>query len=168
MVNNSTNSYNHLLLSTIPPIVDKTNYNHLVKQWWSTITPIRFVDIGGIVDHHCLEVVVIRFVDIGGIVDHPLYRMVVIRFVQYWWITTITLRGGCNSFCWYWWNWIDHHCLEVVVIRFVDIGGIELTITFRGGCNSFCWYWWNCWPSLFRGGCNSFCWYWWNCWPSPL
>ena len=30
---------------------------------------IRFVDIGGIVDHHCLEVVVIRFVDIGGILD---------------------------------------------------------------------------------------------------
>jgi hypothetical protein len=29
---------------------------------------IRFVDIGGIVDHHYLELVV-RFVDIGGIVD---------------------------------------------------------------------------------------------------
>ena len=28
---------------------------------------IRFVDIDGIVDHHCLEVVVIRFVDIGGV-----------------------------------------------------------------------------------------------------
>jgi hypothetical protein len=28
---------------------------------------VRFVDIGGIVDHHCLEVIV-RFVDIGGIV----------------------------------------------------------------------------------------------------
>ena len=31
---------------------------------------VSFVDIGGIVDHHCLEVV-ISFVDIGGIVDHP-------------------------------------------------------------------------------------------------
>ena len=30
---------------------------------------IRFVDIGRIVDHHCLEVV-IRFVDIGRIVDN--------------------------------------------------------------------------------------------------
>jgi hypothetical protein len=29
----------------------------------------RFVDIGGIVDHHCLEGI-LRFVDIGGIVDH--------------------------------------------------------------------------------------------------
>jgi hypothetical protein len=29
---------------------------------------VRFVDIGRIVDHHCLEVI-IRFVDIGGIVD---------------------------------------------------------------------------------------------------
>jgi hypothetical protein len=27
------------------------------------------VDIGGIVDHHCLEAIV-HFVDIGGIVDH--------------------------------------------------------------------------------------------------
>ena len=31
---------------------------------------VSFVDIGGIVDHHCLEVV-ISFVDIGGIADHP-------------------------------------------------------------------------------------------------
>jgi hypothetical protein len=30
---------------------------------------VRFVDIGGIVDHHHLEVN-IHFVDIGGIVDH--------------------------------------------------------------------------------------------------
>jgi hypothetical protein len=29
----------------------------------------RFVDIGGIVDHHCLEGI-LRVVDIGGIVDH--------------------------------------------------------------------------------------------------
>jgi hypothetical protein len=29
----------------------------------------RFVDIGGIVEHHYLEVIV-RFVDIGGIADH--------------------------------------------------------------------------------------------------
>ena len=30
---------------------------------------VCFIDIGGIVDHHCLEVVVC-FIDIGGIVDH--------------------------------------------------------------------------------------------------
>ena len=30
---------------------------------------VRFVDISGIVDHHCLEVIVL-FVDISGIVDH--------------------------------------------------------------------------------------------------
>ena len=30
---------------------------------------VSFVDIGGIVDHHCLEAIV-RFVDTGGIVDH--------------------------------------------------------------------------------------------------
>jgi hypothetical protein len=30
---------------------------------------VCFVDIGGIVDHHCLEVIVC-LVDIGGFVDH--------------------------------------------------------------------------------------------------
>jgi hypothetical protein len=35
-----------------------------------------FVDIGGINDHHCLEVVVC-FVDIGGIVDHHCLKVVV-------------------------------------------------------------------------------------------
>jgi hypothetical protein len=30
---------------------------------------VRFVDIGGIIDHQCLEMIV-RFVGIGGIVDH--------------------------------------------------------------------------------------------------
>jgi hypothetical protein len=30
---------------------------------------ICFVDIGGIVGHHCLDVIVF-FVDIGGIIDH--------------------------------------------------------------------------------------------------
>ena len=30
---------------------------------------VRFVDIGRIVDHHCLEVIV-HFVDIDRIVDH--------------------------------------------------------------------------------------------------
>jgi hypothetical protein len=74
MVNNSNN-------------INKANYSH------------RFVDIGRIVDYHCLEVVVIRFVviggcnsfvDIGGIVDHYCLEVVVIRFV---------VIGGCNSLC---------------------------------------------------------------------
>jgi hypothetical protein len=30
---------------------------------------VHFVDIGGIIDHHCLEAIV-HFVDTGGIVDH--------------------------------------------------------------------------------------------------
>jgi hypothetical protein len=34
---------------------------------------VRFVGIGGIADHHCLEVIV-RFVDTGGIVDHHCSR----------------------------------------------------------------------------------------------
>jgi hypothetical protein len=35
---------------------------------------VCFVDIGGIVDHHCLELVVC-FVDIGGIVDHHCFKL---------------------------------------------------------------------------------------------
>jgi hypothetical protein len=30
---------------------------------------VHFVDIGGIVEHHCLEMIV-RFVDIDGIAEH--------------------------------------------------------------------------------------------------
>ena len=41
---------------------------------------VRFVDIGRIVDHHCLEMIVC-FVDIGGIVDHHCLEMIV-RFVD--------------------------------------------------------------------------------------
>jgi hypothetical protein len=37
---------------------------------------VCFVDIGGIVDHHCLEVDV-SFVDIGSIVDHHCLEVVV-------------------------------------------------------------------------------------------
>jgi hypothetical protein len=37
---------------------------------------VCFVDISGIVDHHCLEVVVC-FVDIGRIVDHHCLEVVV-------------------------------------------------------------------------------------------
>ena len=37
---------------------------------------VRFVDIGGIVVHHCLEVIV-RFVDIGRIVDHHCLEVIV-------------------------------------------------------------------------------------------
>jgi hypothetical protein len=64
---------------------------------------VYFVDIGGMVDHHCLEVIV-YFVDIGGIVDHHCLKVIVCRFTDI---------GGI----------IDHHCLEVIVY-FVDIGGI--------------------------------------------
>ena len=44
---------------------------------------VCFLGIGGIVDHHCLEVIVC-FVGIGGIVDHQ-------------------FRGDC-LFSWDWWD----------------------------------------------------------------
>ena len=41
---------------------------------------VCFVDIGGIVDHHCLEVF-FRFVDIDGIISHQCLETIV-RFVD--------------------------------------------------------------------------------------
>ena len=77
-----------------------------------------FVDIGGIVDHHCLEVIV-SFLDIGGIVDqHGLE--VIVRFVDI---------GGI----------VNHHYLEIIVC-FVEINGIvdhhclEMTVRFVDWC----------------------------------
>jgi hypothetical protein len=37
---------------------------------------VRFVDIGVLVDHHCLEVIV-RFVYIGRLVDHHCLEVIV-------------------------------------------------------------------------------------------
>ena len=58
---------------------------------------VCFVDIVGIVDHHCLEVSV-RFVGIGGIVDHHCLE-VIVHFVgigrNCW---SSLFRGDC-SFC---------------------------------------------------------------------
>jgi hypothetical protein len=53
-----------------------------------------FFYIGGILDHHCLEVI-ICFVDIGGIVDHHCLDV----------IACFVYIGGI----------VDHHCLEVIV-----------------------------------------------------
>jgi hypothetical protein len=38
---------------------------------------VRFVDIDGIVDHHCLKMIV-DFVDIGGIVDYHCLKVNVV------------------------------------------------------------------------------------------
>ena len=54
-----------------------------------------FVDIGGIVDHHCLEVI-ICFVDIVGIVDHHCLEVNVL----------VVNIGGI----------VDHHCVNLFII----------------------------------------------------
>jgi hypothetical protein len=63
---------------------------------------VRLVNMGVIVDHHCLEVVV-RLVNMGVIVDHHCLE-VVVRLVNMGVI-------------------VDHHCVEVVV-GLVGIGRI--------------------------------------------
>jgi hypothetical protein len=57
------------------------------------------VDIGGIVDHHCLEVIVC-FVDIGGIVDHHCLE-VIVCFVD--------IDGI-----------VDHHCLDLIINKTIN------------------------------------------------
>jgi hypothetical protein len=42
----------------------------------TNINKAKNLDIGGIVDHHCLEVIVC-FVDIGGIIDHHCWEVIV-------------------------------------------------------------------------------------------
>ena len=44
---------------------------------------VCFVDIGGIVGHHCWEVIAC-FVDIGGIVDHHCWEVIVCFFLYCW------------------------------------------------------------------------------------
>jgi hypothetical protein len=51
---------------------------------------VRFVDIGGIVDDHCLEMIVC-FVDIGGIDDHHCLE-VIVGFVDIGELLTITVK----------------------------------------------------------------------------
>ena len=102
---------------------------------WEEI--VRFVDIGGIIDHHCLNF--LCFVDIGGIIDYHCLNF--LCFVDIGGI----IDYHCLNFllfCWYWWNyWPSLFKLSL-----------------------FCWYWWNYWPSLFK--LSLFCWYLWNYWPS--
>jgi hypothetical protein len=40
---------------------------------------VCFVDIGGVLDHHCLDMIVC-FVDIGGIDDHHCLKVIVCSF----------------------------------------------------------------------------------------
>ena len=95
------------------PILDPGFPLSYVVVFWCSVSSVQitvvvcFVDIGGIVVHHCLELIV-WFVDIGGIVDHHCLEMIV-------WFVDI---GGI----------VDHHCLEVIAV-FVDVGGIgDITV----------------------------------------
>jgi hypothetical protein len=42
---------------------------------------VRIVDVDGLVDHHCLDMIV-RFVDVGGLVDHPCLEVIVQQYEQ--------------------------------------------------------------------------------------
>ena len=68
-------------------------------NWWPSLfkTFFCFVDIGGIVDHQCLNF--LCFVDIGRIVDHHCFNFLL--FCWYWWNCWPSLIK-LSLFCWYW------------------------------------------------------------------
>jgi hypothetical protein len=96
-----------------------------LKQWWSTIAPIstkQTINSDGQQFHQYQqnEQQTVRVnnlcfvVDIGGIVDHHCLLFALLILVE---LLTITVY--C-SFCWYCWNcWPS-----LFIVRFVDIGGI--------------------------------------------
>jgi hypothetical protein len=118
-----------------------------------------FVDIGGSVDHHCLNFLLFCWYWRNFWLSLFKLSFVLLILVE---LSTITLStffcfvdiGGI----------IDHHCLKFLLLFlilvelltitvltffcFVEIGG---TVDYH--CLSFllfCWYWRNCWLSLFK------------------
>jgi hypothetical protein len=119
---------------------------------WEVI--VRFVDIGGIIDHHCERwlLVLLILVELLTIIERLSFVLLIL--VE---LLTIIVRGD-RSFCWNWWNYwpslweviarvvniggtVDHHCERrlFVLLILVEL----LTIIVRGDC-SFCW------PSLWE------------------
>jgi hypothetical protein len=113
--------------------------------------PLLYVTIGTLCFACTNSFFIVCFVNIGGIVDHHCLLFVLLILVE-----LLTIIVYC-LFCWYWWNcWpslfivcfvniggiVDHHCLLFVLLILVEL----LTIIIY--C-LFCWYWWNCWRSLF-------------------
>jgi hypothetical protein len=66
----SATSNNISVLLVVKTGVPRENYQPVAEMI------VCFVDIGGIVDHSCLEVIV-SFVDIGGIIDHHCLDVIV-------------------------------------------------------------------------------------------
>ena len=87
--------------------------------------------------------VTVRFVDIGGIVDrHCLYK-----YCHTGWLFVFLILVELLTVIVY------INIVIQVTVRFVDIVRIVdrhclYKYCHTGNC-SFCWYWWNCWPSLF-------------------
>ena len=138
------------------PSLFKLSFVLLILVELSTITVstfFSFVDIGGIVDHHCFNFLLFSWYWWNCWPSLLKISFVFLILVE---LLTITAK---NFFC------------------FADIGGIvdHHCLNF-----SICSYWWKCWPSLFKlsfvivdiGGivdhyCFTFsvCWYLWKSWP---
>jgi hypothetical protein len=58
---------------------NSTNINKGIVDHHCLDVIVCFVDIGEILDHHCLDVIVC-FVDIGGIDDHHCLKVIVCSF----------------------------------------------------------------------------------------
>ena len=94
---------------------------------WETI--VHFVDIGGIVDQHCLNFLLFCWYQCRGIVNYHC-----LNFLLLWWYQC---RGIVN-----------YHCLNFLLLCWYQCCGI---VNYH--CLNFllfCWYWWNCRPTLFK------------------
>jgi hypothetical protein len=79
-------------------LLTTTVYCSFCWYWWNgwpSLFIVCFVDISGIVDHHCLLFVLLILVEL------------------------LTITVYC-LFCWYWWNYWP----SLFIVCFVDIGGI--------------------------------------------
>ena len=92
-----------------------------VQTFFRWNVTVCFVDMGGIVDHHCLNIFYVRCDCL---------------FCWYWWN---------------WWSSLFKLFFRwEVIVCFVDIGGIVdhhcLNILWVKCDGLLCWYGWNCWP----------------------
>ena len=67
------NAYPYLCVSQTRTLI---SYVVVFFMFNDLMLEVCFVEIGGIVDHHCIEVIVC-FDDVGGIVNHPCIEMII-------------------------------------------------------------------------------------------
>ena len=123
------------LLTIIQWVEVRGDFSWYWCNCWPSLNEFRweviFVDIGGIVDHHSMNLGEMWFL---------LILVELLTIIQW-----VEVRV---DFCWYWCNYWHHSmswCERWFLLILVELLTITEWVKVRG---DFCWYWWNCWPSL--------------------